>query len=385
MLSQQSELMEIDTQAMVERIFSDTLHSKTKLSIANAALGVIASGSLIIHRIGRGLALATELDDKHTIKQVDRLLSNKKFDVWELFTPWVEYVIGSRKEINVTMDWTDFDLDKQATICLNLVTTHGRATPLLWKTVPKTTLKNNRNNHEDEILCRLKAIVANEVKVTIIADRGFCDTRLMEFLTNELSFDYIIRIRNNVKITDAKGEMRSAKEWIGTSSKTKTIKNCCITYEGLQVATVACTHQKGMKQAWCIASSKDQSGSWLVKWYAKRWGCEPQFRDTKDMHFGLGLSNTHISRCDRRDRILFVSAIATVLLTLLGAAGEKLGLDRLLKANTVKRRTLSLFNQGCIYYNRMGKMEPDRLEDFLFAFAELLAEARSINTILAVI
>ena len=385
MLSQQSELMEIDTQTIVERIFSSTLHSKTKLSIANAALGVIGSGSLIIHRIGRGLALATDLDDKHTIKQVDRLLSNKNFDVWELFTPWVEYVIGSRKEINVTMDWTDFDSDKQATICLNLVTTHGRATPLLWKTVPKKTLKNNRNNHEDEILCRLKDVVADDVNVTIIADRGFCDIRLMEFLTNELDFDYIIRIRNNVKITDAKGEMRSAKEWVGSTGRTKTIKQGRITYEGLPVATVACTHQKDMKQAWCIASSKEQSGSWLVKWYAKRWGCEPQFRDTKDMHFGLGLSSTHISRCDRRDRILFVSAIATVLLTLLGAAGEKLGLDRQLKANTVKRRTLSLFNQGCIYYNKAGKMKPDKLKCLLVTFADLLDEARNINTILAVI
>jgi hypothetical protein len=33
----------------------------------------------------------------------------------------------------------------------------------------------------------------------------------------------------------------------------------------------------------------------LIKWYAKRWGIEPQFRDTKDLHFGMGLSETSIS------------------------------------------------------------------------------------------
>jgi hypothetical protein len=30
------------------------------------------------------------------------------------------------------MDWTDFDADDQTTLALNLVTNHGRATPLLW-------------------------------------------------------------------------------------------------------------------------------------------------------------------------------------------------------------------------------------------------------------
>jgi hypothetical protein len=51
----------------------------------------------------------------------------------------------------------------------------------------------------------------------------------------------------------------------------------------------------------------------------------------------------HIRDTKRRDRMLLVSAMASVLLTLLGSAGESLGMDRLLKANTVKKRTHSLF------------------------------------------
>ena len=59
-----------------------------------------------------------------------------------------------------------------------------------------------------------------------------------------------------------------------------------------------------------------------------------------------GLSATNIRSADRRDRLLFISAIAQALLTQLGAAGEACGLDRILKTNTVKTRTMSLFNQG---------------------------------------
>ena len=46
------------------------------------------------------------------------------------------------------MDWTDFDADDQTTLALNLVTNHGRATPLLWLTVLKDELKDKRNDYE---------------------------------------------------------------------------------------------------------------------------------------------------------------------------------------------------------------------------------------------
>lgn len=37
---------------------------------------------------------------------------------------WVPHLVGARREIVVAMDWTDFDHDGQATLALNLVTSH---------------------------------------------------------------------------------------------------------------------------------------------------------------------------------------------------------------------------------------------------------------------
>ena len=85
-----------------------------------------------------------------------------------------------------------------------------------------------------------------------------------------------------------------------------------------------------------------------------RFTIEETFRDEKDIHFGLDLSATHIKNCQRRDRLLFLVAIAHALLTLLGAASEETGLDRTLKANTAKKRTLSLFRQGLYWYHAMS-------------------------------
>src|SRR5450759_1997715 len=89
------------------------MHAKRVLSLANATLGVVRTASLAVHTIGQGLALARGLVTKHAVKQVDRLLSNDGIDIDAVLSHWVHHVAGSRTDIKVAMDWTDFDADKQ--------------------------------------------------------------------------------------------------------------------------------------------------------------------------------------------------------------------------------------------------------------------------------
>ena len=116
-----------------------------------------------------------------------------------------------------------------------------------------------------------------------------------------------------------------------------------------------------------------------------RWGIEPSFRDTKDLRFGMGLSTVHISDPQRRDRLLLLNAFAVVLLTLLGAAGESLGMDRHLKSNTVKTRTHSLFRQGCMLYDLIPNMPEHRLRPLMERYVELLQQSRVSSDAFAII
>jgi hypothetical protein len=70
------------------------------------------------------------------------------------------------------------------------------------------------------------------------------------------------------------------------------------------------------------------------------------------------------------------NAFAVLLVTLLGAAGEALGIDRTLKANTVKTRTLSLFRQECRWFAMLAIMPLERLRPLLRKFRSLLASQR---------
>jgi len=49
------------------------------------------------------------------------------------------------------MDWTEFEKDKQATITIHMISRHSRAMPLVWKSVEKETLKEKRNDDEDDV------------------------------------------------------------------------------------------------------------------------------------------------------------------------------------------------------------------------------------------
>ncbi len=302
-----------DVHQFVHGLLAGDLHARRVLSLVNATLGVITSASLAVSTIGQGLALARGLSTKHAIKQVDRLLSNHGIDVdaalrhwvryvvaartsinvaldWTDFDAdrllsnhgidvdaalrhWVRYVVAARTSINVALHWTDFDADKQATIMLSLLTSHGRATPLMWLTVDTSILKNRRNEYEYQVLVRLAEALAADVKVCVVADRGFGDHKLYRVLTEELHFDYVIRSRGNIKVSSAAGETRTAAAWVKPGGLTRVLRGATVTAERYQVGAAVCVRDKDMKQAWCLATSTDaETARTTIKLYGRRWG-----------------------------------------------------------------------------------------------------------------
>jgi hypothetical protein len=372
-----------DIRSFIGELYGPDLHAKRVDSLAGATLGVMTAASLAVAMIGHALAQARGLVTKHAVKQVDRLLSNNSIDVWDSFARWVPHQIAGRREILVAMDWTEFDHDDQATLVLGLVTSHGRAAPLLWLSVWKEELKNRRNDYEDACLRRLAALIPPGCRVTILADRGFGDQKLFVFL-GELGFDYVIRFRGNIWVTAADGQTRQATDWVGKDGRARKLCDARVTAKGQQIGAVVCVHAKGMKEPWCLATSQREAmAATLVNHYAKRWTIEPQFRDTKDLQFGMGLSSTRIGEPMRRDRLLLISAFATALLTLLGAVGESLGMDRLLKSNTSKTRTHSLFRQGCMLYDLIPNMPDHRLLPLMQKFHEAVSGTPLLTPVLA--
>ena len=359
--------------SVIKEIYGDDLHKKRQLSIAYAAMGLLASESLFLHRMAEGLVDTRGGNKKHAAKQIDRLLSNKGISVWDLSEPWVKYVLADHKEIMVALDWTSFFDDEQSMLSLNIVTGKGLATPLLWKSVDKKQLKHNRARYEDQLLSRLKTVLPAGVKVTLLADRGFADQKFFRFLDEELGFKYIIRVKSNTTII-YKNIKNKAANWLKPDGRSLGLKKAFITLTEYPIKQFVAVKDKGMKAAWFLVSNTDLKTSEIVKSYSKRWKIEPFFRDLKDGRFGMGLEQTHIKSCERRDRLMLVLALSYLLLVVLGQAGEQIGFDKKLKVNTVKTRTHSLFRQGQFYYRFFFRFTQEEQENLMQNFENLLQQ-----------
>jgi len=98
----------------------------------------------------------------------------------------------------------------------------------VWLTVDTATLKDRRNAYEYQVLVRLAEVLPTGVRVRIVADRGFGDQKLYRMLTEELKFDFVIRIRGNIKVTAADGEVRTAAEWVGAGGRARVLRGATV-------------------------------------------------------------------------------------------------------------------------------------------------------------
>jgi hypothetical protein len=171
----------------------------------------------------------------------------------------------------------------------------------------------------------------------------------------------------------------------GRSGRARKLRGACVTAShAYQVGAVVCVQARDMKEPWCLAASDaEMPTGTLIKQSARRWTIEPSFRDTKDLRFGMGMAEMRIAEPERRDRLLLISAFAMALLTMLGTAGESLGMDRLLKSNTSKTRTHSLFRQGCMLYELIPNMPEHRLVPLMQRFAGMLASSGMFGELLS--
>jgi hypothetical protein len=103
----------------------------------------------------------------------------------------------------------------------------------------------------------------------------------------------MIRFRVNIHVTDADGQTQPAAEWVGKGRACSDAARRARHHEGpagRRGSARACQGHEGAM----VSSEQEATAATLVNHYAKRWTIEPQFRDTKDLRFGMGLSSTRI-------------------------------------------------------------------------------------------
>lgn len=119
----------------------------------------------------------------------------------------------------------------------------------------KSQMNGWRNEHEDVLLERFREVLPEGVRVTVLADRGFGDQARYEPLKDQLGLDFVVRFRGIVKVESADGEVKAAKDWVPANGRPLLLRGAKVTNKGRELGAVVCVKAKGMKDAWCLATS----------------------------------------------------------------------------------------------------------------------------------
>jgi hypothetical protein len=92
------------------------------------------------------------------------------------------------------------------------------------------------------------------VSVTLLADRAFGYAELYELL-GTYGWDYIIRFRENIIVAEPGAEGVPAADLVLAHRRVRKIVDVAVTRKKTQVPAVVLVKRKGMKEAWCLATS----------------------------------------------------------------------------------------------------------------------------------
>lgn len=325
--------------------------AKTLAAIVAAALG---APRLTLAGLGRqvgGPACA-----KHKIKRVWRFITNQRVEPLEVMRAVVGRLVRRHirklkgRPLLVSFDWTKV---RSVHVLMAAVVIKGRAIPLCWGSYTDKTLGKSQNALEEALLLALRDMLGPDVKVILLADRGFGRAELGRFC-QRYRFDYIIRIKSKVQVKFSGQRVRLDRYPVSRGA-CELHKNVLYRQRDPVKQHVVIRWKKGLPkksdQPWYLMTNIEldcrprQAARRISDLYARRFDIEELFRDAKSGQFGYALSQTRITRPDRLDRLILILVLAYLLLIGLGLWAKR-NLPPRLWASNNRRHECSAFTVG---------------------------------------
>ena len=245
-----------------------------------------------------------------TVRRFSRWLRNEKIKTNELYAPVIRDALAEWGEhtlyiaLDTSMLWNEFCHIRVSVIY------RGRAIPLVWKTIKHKSSTVAFEKYRD-LLKKAVMLLPLGTNVVFLADRGFADTKLMQYLSKTLHWHWRIRVKSSFytyrrnqrrcKIKNIKLKRGQARFW----------HNVYITEKKFGVVHLALAKPIGVKENWLIVSDQPTDISTFDD-YGLRFDIEENFLDDKSG--GFQLESSLFRSADAISRLCLVLALATLFL-----------------------------------------------------------------------
>jgi len=232
--------------------------------------------------------------------------------VASIYDPLIEETLANGKEpklhlaFDTCMLWNTFCQLRLSVIY------RGRAIPLVWETIEHASSMVSLD-HYKHLLQRAKVRLPKGIKIVFLADRGFADTHLMGYLSNELHWSWRIRYKKSFHLyrQSQRGQKRCRLNVSAQYGHANFYHNVYLTEEQYGLVHVAFARLRGKRETWLIVSD-EPTGPECLKEYGLRYDIEEGFKDDKSGAFNLEASG--FRDASALTRLYLVIAVATLFL-----------------------------------------------------------------------
>ncbi len=279
--------------------------------------GITTFVSTIIEKqTGNQAELARGLGNQEAaVKRLSRLLHNERLAPHRLADAVLAQALGQlppKGKVRLAIDWT---IEGSQHLLVVSLITGGRAVSIYWRAYDAAVLKGRMRRYEMAVIRRVLTRVQREIgprRVLVTADRGFADVALVEVLT-ELGVEFIIRVKGSTKVY-FQGQWRPLRT-LGFAGNTRW-RNlgrrayCASAPHRLWVTLSRARDHQGQWDTWYLISNRCRRAHATAAEYARRFGCEQGFRDTK---WELGFAQARIKDIHAWSRLFALFALALLV------------------------------------------------------------------------
>ena len=275
-------------------------------------------------------------------RQGRRFLANPHIDPISVYGPLVTAALRDWGEHRLVLALDTSMLFNQFCLIRLAVVFRGRAVPLCQEVIQHGSAQVS-TEHLLPLLARVKGMIdfLGIKDVRLLADRGFCDVALMNWL-RVCNWQFRIRIKSNLILADPVGQRLCQLNEIKLSPReTRCFHQVTITGQHFGPVHVALGRPTQEAEQWQVVSSEPTTIDTFAE-YGERFRIEEGFLDDKSGLFDLEASG--LRDAVSLNRLVLILALATLFLVSKGietVAGER-------------RRTVDAHWQRGLSYLKIG-------------------------------
>jgi Transposase DDE domain len=272
--------------------------------------------AIIDKQTGNQAELARGLGNQEAaVKRLSRLLHNERLAPRRLADAVLAQALRQLPptgKVRLALDWT---IEGSQHLLVASLVTGGRAVPLYWRAYDATVLKGRMRRYETAVIRRVVTRVQGAIgsrRLIVTADRGFADVALVDVLS-ALGVEFIIRVKGSTKVC-VQGQWRNLHtlSFVGNARQRNLgrLAYCESAPHRLWVTLSRARDAKGQWELWYLISNRSRRAQATAAEYARRFGCEQGFRDTK---WELGFAQARIQNIQAWSRLFALFALALLV------------------------------------------------------------------------